>query len=201
MAMSALKEPRFWLLLLGAIGALAVVYVILASSAKPDGERGVALRDPRLLVGAMARFEYALMPREAPDIAFEHEGRETRLAAFRGQVVLVNFWATWCPPCLKELPTLDRLQSELGGADFQVVAIAADTRGPQKAQEFLDRLGVRRLELYADPRLRLAGAVVGANLPVSILYDREGREIGRLVGEADWASEEAKALVRAATAQ
>ena len=113
--------------------------------------------------------------------------------------MLLNFWATWCLPCLKELPSLDTLEEKLGGEKFQVVAIAADPRGPEAAREYLDRLEIKNLKLYADPSLRLASAMGGVDvLPVSILYDAKGREIGRLVGEADWASAEALRLVRSA---
>ncbi|MEQ1931213.1 MAG: redoxin family protein [Parvularculaceae bacterium] len=196
----ALGAPRFWLLVLGAIGALAVLYVIVAASVKP-GSSSARLKDPSLLTGEVADFVYALQPLPPPDIPFEIDGAPTRLKDFRGKVVLVNFWATWCAPCLKELPSLDALQGELGGADFEVVAIAADARGPDIARRFLDRLGIRRLRLYRDPRLALTSSIGGANvLPVSILYDRRGREIGRLVGEADWRSPEALALVEGAIA-
>lgn len=130
---------------------------------------------------------------------FEFEGREMTFSDFRGKALLVNFWATWCAPCVRELPSLGALQAQLGGEDFEVVAIAADVRGPEAAARFLERLEVRNLKLYADPRLRLMSEIGGANvLPVSILIDREGREIGRIVGEADWTSPEAIALVRAA---
>ena len=140
-----------------------------------------------------------LFPRGSPDIAFDYEGAAVRLSDFRGKVILVNFWATWCAPCLKELPSLDALQDQLGGRKFEVIAIAADPRGPEVAQEYLDRLNIANLKLYADPRLIFASAIGGANvLPVSILYDAKGNEIGRLVGDADWTSPEAIRLVESA---
>ncbi|NWG71485.1 MAG: TlpA family protein disulfide reductase [Parvularculaceae bacterium] len=198
--MRAFLTPRFLLLVLGAVGAIAVLYVIVAASVKPDAG-APKLRDPSLLTGEVAKFQYALQATAAPDIPFEIDGAPTSLGVFRGKVVLVNFWATWCPPCLEELPSLDRLQGALGGEDFQVVAIAADARGPEVARRFLDRLGIENLALYQDPRLALVSSVGGANvLPVSILYDRRGREIGRLVGEADWQSPEARALITNAIA-
>lgn len=199
--MALIKQPRFWLLLWGGIGAMYLLYIIIAASAKPDaGEGPSALdHDRALLVGEMADFEYAFPPRGAPEIGFDHNGERLTLADFRGRAVLVNLWATWCAPCLKELPSLDALEAELGGRRFEVVAVASDPRGPEAAQEFLDRLEIRNLELYADPTLRFAMSVGGANvLPVSILYDSEGVEVGRLVGEADWASEEAIRLVASA---
>lgn len=199
--MELLKQTRFWLVAWSAIGAAALLYLIIAASVQPrDVAAPSALdHDRSLLVGDMADFEYAYPPRGAPDIAFEHEGERVTLADFRGKAVLVNFWATWCAPCLKELPSLDNLEARLGGRDFEVVAIAADPRGPEVARQFLDRLNIANLKLYADPRLMLASSIGGANvLPVSILYDASGNEVGRLIGEADWASPEAVRLVESA---
>jgi thiol-disulfide isomerase/thioredoxin len=199
----AIFNSRLWLIIWLGLGAVGLLYVILSSSlsggdpTKAENHQSAEiLRDPALQVGEMADFQFAFPAREAPVDAFIHEGKELTLADFRGKAVLVNFWATWCAPCLKELPSLDVLQRDLGGEDFAVVAVAADPRGPEVASEFLDRLAIRHLELYADPRLRLASAMGGAAvLPVSVLYDREGREIGRLVGEADWSSPEARELI------
>ena len=202
--MNAIKSPRFWLFIWGGLGALLVLYVIIASSVQTspsDIKTGAPLsalnKDQALLVGEMADFEYAFPPRGAPENPFDYDGEEMTLADFRGRAVLVNFWATWCAPCLKELPSLDALEAAFGGPNFEVVAIAADPRGPEKAAEFLKRLEIGHLKLYADPRLRLASAMGGAAvLPVSILYDRRGKEVGRLVGEADWTSPEARRLVK-----
>ena len=196
--MDLIKQPRFWLLVWGGLGVAFLVYVLIAASLKPEtaGAPSAADGDQRLLVGEMADFTYAFPPRGAPQIAFEYGDEAMTLDDFRGRAVLVNFWATWCAPCLKELPSLDALEGKLGGRKFEVVAIAADPRGPEVAQDFLDRLEIKNLKLYADPRLRFAAAIGGADiLPVSILYDAKGQEIGRLIGEADWTSEEAIALV------
>lgn len=197
--MELIKQPRFWLLVWGGFGAMLLLYVIIAASVqpRPGGAPSALNHDRALLRGEMADFEYAFPPRGAPEITFQHEGESIALADFRGKAILVNFWATWCLPCLKELPSLDVLEAELGGEKFQVVAIAADARGPEAAKAYLDRIKIKNLKLFADPNLRLVSAIGGANmLPVSILYDAKGREVGRLVGEADWASPEALRLVR-----
>lgn len=201
--MNAAFNPRLWLIALLAAGGAGILYVILSAalSGRPENapRSSPVLHDVSLARGAMEKFVFAASPRSAPAEPFLHDGAETSLAAFRGRTVLVNFWATWCAPCLKELPSLDRLQADLGGEDFVVLAVAADPKGPEAAQAFLDRLGIETLKLSADPDLALVIATGGsAQLPLSVLYDREGREIGRLTGEADWASAEAKALVTAA---
>ncbi|MEO1252292.1 MAG: redoxin family protein [Pseudomonadota bacterium] len=196
--LDTLKGPRFWLLTFLVVGGLGLLYVIIAASVKPRSVEPLSAleMDNALLVGEMANFEYAFPPRGAPQIAFDRGDEKVSLADFRGKAVLVNFWATWCAPCLKELPSLDALQDRLGGRNFEVVAIAADPKGPEAAQSFLDRLKIKNLDLYADPRLAMATSIGGSGaLPVSILYDAKGREVGRLVGEADWASEEAVRLV------
>lgn len=198
--MEALKRPRFWLLLWGGLGAAGLVYLIFAASVQPKSAspQSALDRSGSLLTGEMADFKYALFPSEAPAIAFEHNGGEASLADFRGRAVLVNFWSTFCLPCVEELPALNALQKKLGGDKFAVVAIAADPSGPEKARAFLARHNIDALDLYTDQRLIMATAM-GANvLPLSILYDAEGREIGRLLGKADWLSPEAIKLVESA---
>ncbi|MCA8887280.1 MAG: TlpA disulfide reductase family protein [Parvularculaceae bacterium] len=206
--MRAFFNPRLLLLIWLGLGAAGLLYVILASSLSVKGpatpEKSAAAEvfaDPALLVGEVEEFRYAFPPRMAAAEPFWRDGAEVSLADFRGKAVLVNFWATWCTPCLKELPSLDQLQADLGGDDFAVVAVAADPLGEEVAQRFFDKLDIRRLELYTDPQLRFAIASGGSSvLPVSILFDAQGREVGRLIGEADWSSPEARALVNHAIA-
>lgn len=199
--MSALRSPRFWLMLWGVAGALALLYVIIAASAKPEAQKAAArtVHDPALVVGEIAKFQFAMAATAAPDVPFFTNGRPQFLNDRRGKVLLVNLWATWCKPCLEELPSLDALQRAKGGADFEVVAIAADPQGEARVRAYLARLGVSALDVHMDPALRLTTAFgAGAGLPLSVLYDRKGQEIGRLRGGADWSSQEAKALIDAA---
>ena len=112
--------------------------------------------------------------------------------------MLVNLWATWCVPCRKEMPSLAALQSEMGSKDFEVVAISVDRKGLAASSAFLKEVGATALKLYADPSTDSLDKLQAVGLPASILIDREGREIGRLLGPAEWNSPEAKALIKAA---
>jgi thiol-disulfide isomerase/thioredoxin len=109
----------------------------------------------------------------------------------RGKFVLLNVWATWCVPCRKEMPTLDRLQEQLGGPDFEVVALSVDKGGAEAVRRFYDQIGIRRLSVRvaADPDDLLAALGV-YGVPTTLLVDRQSREIGRLVGPANWDSKE-----------
>ena len=112
--------------------------------------------------------------------------------------MLLNLWATWCLPCRKEMPALDRLQAQMGSDKFQVVAVSVDRTGLPGARKFLDEAKVANLTLYADPTARMAATLRAAGLPATLLLDREGREIGRLLGPAEWDSDDAKRLIGAA---
>ena len=122
-------------------------------------------------------------------------GQPVSLDSFKGKVVVLNFWATWCPPCIAEMPALDHLQSEMGGADFTVVAVSTDREGIKKSAPFYRRAGIKNLTLYNDTRGNLLGAFQGKSLPITIVLDREGRVVGRIEGAAQWDSAEAKALI------
>ncbi len=130
-------------------------------------------------------------PRDLPDIEFANRAGETvRLADFRGRLVLLNIWATWCAPCRREMPTLDRLQAELGGPDFEVLALAVDRKGLDAVEKFYAELGLERLAIYVDESTRAARLLGALGLPTTLLIDREGKEIGRLLGPAEWDSPE-----------
>jgi thiol-disulfide isomerase/thioredoxin len=148
--------------------------------------------------GEMAAFVFRKAPEPLPEFTFQDgTGRERTLADWRGKVVLLNLWATWCAPCRKEMPALDRLQAELGSDRFEVVAVSVDRKGVEGARKFLDETKAGRLALYADPSARLAATLRAVGLPATLLIDGEGREIGRLLGPAEWDSEDAKRLIRA----
>jgi thiol-disulfide isomerase/thioredoxin len=126
-------------------------------------------------------------PRDVADISFEDgDGTPMTLADFEGKLVLLNIWATWCGPCREEMPTLDALQAELGGTDFEVVALSIDRQGIEVVNDFYQEVGIEHLAPYVDPT-GMASADLGAvGIPTTLLLDRQGKEIGRLVGEAEW---------------
>ena len=128
------------------------------------------------------------------------EGGEHTLANYAGQAVLLNFWATWCAPCREEMPALNALQKELGGEDFQVVTIASG-RNPQPAlDKFFAEAGVDSLPVLLDPRQKLAREFGIVAMPGTILIDRDGNEVARMMGPADWSSDTAKAVITQMTA-
>jgi thiol-disulfide isomerase/thioredoxin len=142
-------------------------------------------------------------PKAIPELRFvDGAGRAQTLADFRGKVVLLNVWATWCEPCREEMPTLDRLQARLGGDRFQVVALSVDQQGASIARKFYDEFAIKALPLYVDPTAKAAFTLNAPGLPVTLLVDRNGREIGRHLGAVKWdAPEVVERLQRAMTAE
>ncbi|MGL4729050.1 MAG: thiol:disulfide interchange protein TlpA [Bosea sp. (in: a-proteobacteria)] len=156
-----------------------------------------------LAKGEVAAFQVAASPKPLPELTFARpNGEAGGLADFKGRVVLLNLWATWCAPCRKEMPALDNLQGQLGNERFEVVAVNIDTRNLERPRQWLTENGITRLAYYADPKtatfqtLRQVGKAIG--MPTTLLIDAEGCELGVLHGAAHWDSEDAKALIRAA---
>ena len=136
-------------------------------------------------------------PQPLPEIRFQDaEGTTLRLEDFRGKTVLLNVWATWCGPCRREMPTLDRLQGELGGPDFMVLALSIDRAGIDAVRKFFGEISVRNLAIYIDATAASASRLGAVGLPTTFLIDREGREIGRLVGPAEWDTPDMIAFLR-----
>ncbi|MCC7080433.1 MAG: TlpA family protein disulfide reductase [Burkholderiales bacterium] len=130
--------------------------------------------------------------RTLPDLRFvDGTGAPRSLADFRGRVILLNLWATWCVPCRKEMPALDRLQAALGGPGFEVVALSIDQGGIAAVKRFYEELEVRHLRIYVDPNGDALGKMGSVGIPLSILVDRDGRELWRVVGPREWDAQEA----------
>lgn len=149
------------------------------------------------LQGEFRNFTLLETPEPAPETRF-FDGQELplSLADFRGKVVLLNVWATWCPPCVFEMPTLDAVQGRLGPEGLAVVAVSVDREGLDIVGPFLRDLAVRHLEIYLDPLSRLARALGVTALPTTYLIDAQGRLAGYLRAAADWNSPDAEALLR-----
>ncbi len=137
-----------------------------------------------------------------PELSFlDKDGNERTLGDFQGRIVVLNLWATWCAPCRKEMPSLDRLQSELGGDDLEVVALAVDRGDIGKIIGFYEEVGLSHLAIYHDKTAKVGRTVRAPGLPTTLIIDREGHEIGRVLGDAEWDGEEVIALLKAAIAE
>jgi thiol-disulfide isomerase/thioredoxin len=151
-----------------------------------------------LATGPMAAFLAHEERKAVPAFTFANDKGETlSLGQWKGKVVLLNLWATWCAPCRKEMPDIAAIQKELGGADFEVVALSVDRKGLEASAAFLKEIGAEGLNLYIDPEAKSLAALQALGLPATVLIDRNGLEAGRLLGPAPWNSREAKTLVRA----
>ncbi|EPX82798.1 Thiol:disulfide oxidoreductase TlpA [Salipiger mucosus DSM 16094] len=176
--------------------ALALLYTaatVLAIPAHADVEAAQALRD-----GDMKKLNFHAEAKPAGTNAFESfDGDPLTLEDWQGKWVLVNFWATWCAPCREEMPALAQLQTDMGGEDFEVVTVAAG-RNPKPAMtSFFDEIAVDNLPLHRDPKSALAREMGVLGLPITVILNPEGEEVARLQGDADWASDEARAVIGA----
>jgi thiol-disulfide isomerase/thioredoxin len=176
-----------------ALGAVAVLLLAAAAmgayQALTHSRGEPALRIPRMTLLSAPR---TLPPLDIRAAA----GHPVSLDRFRGKVVLLNLWATWCAPCRKEMPALDRLQASLGGPQFAVVALATDVGGAKAVKEFYAANNVRHLAIYVESASKVLTTLRTAGLPTTLLLDAEGREVGRYLGAADWESEEFAQVLR-----
>jgi len=135
-------------------------------------------------------------PRHVPEIPFQDDqSHELTLAEFRDRVVLLNIWATWCVPCRQEMPALDRLEARLGGRDFLVIALSIDRKGVDAVRDFYREVGVEKLAIYLDPSGKGSHALAIPGVPTTLLIDREGREVARKMGAAEWDGPEMVSLI------
>ncbi|WP_373085814.1 TlpA family protein disulfide reductase [Sneathiella sp.] len=149
------------------------------------------------LTGEMQNFAPNGPPRLLKDFTFINaDGEQVQISDYKGKVVLLNFWATWCAPCREEMPGLDQLQADMGGDDFQVVAISQDLQGMEKVQAFFKKYKIKNLGAFNDKTLKSGRSAGVFGLPASILLNADGKEIGRLVGPAEWDAPESKALIQ-----
>jgi thiol-disulfide isomerase/thioredoxin len=184
-----------WKIVAGGLGAsLGVVALIyLAAVLIPPP---VPRDAPPPFAGLSGEFSVFDSPKPVPDLAFtDAEGGDAVGATIGRKAVLLNVWATWCGPCVVEMPTLDRLQAELGGPDFEVVAVSLDRDGAATVRPFLAAHGLNDLAIYLGSFQGLAPLNI-PGLPATYLFDRRGRLVGSLRGPAEWDSDAAQALIR-----
>ena len=153
--------------------------------------------------GELAAFQLASTPKDLSKISFkDKDGKDVTIADWKGRTVLLNMWATWCAPCRREMPALQKLQVELGGPQFEVVPVSVDLGDDVKPKAFYKKAKLTELPFYADgtmevfETLKKQGLAFG--MPTSVLIDQDGCSLGVLNGPAEWASNDAKALVKAA---
>jgi thiol-disulfide isomerase/thioredoxin len=177
----------------------AVLYTALLLAANAGAADPAALQAEA--AGDMRKLSVHAAPQEVSDTVFHDvEGAQHRLSDWRGQVVVLNFWATWCAPCRHEMPSLDRLQAEMGGADLEVVTVATGRNSVAGIRRFFEEEGIERLPILTDADQSLAREMAVLGLPVTVIIDPEGREVARLTGGAEWDTPEAKAILEAVIA-
>ena len=162
---------------------------------------GVAHADitKNVVTGTMSRFKITTPPKRMPDLEFlDARDRPLKLSSFVGKTVLVNLWATWCPPCVKEMPSLDRLQAALPMNRFLIVPISLDGPSKPKVVPFYREEKLTNLGIYYDKLKKAMSTLDVTLLPTSILIDPDGREVGRIEGDADWDSPEGMLLLESA---
>lgn len=170
----------------------AVLVVLVAISAMASAETG---KPP--LGGSVAKVELKEPRAAIPAFPFKNlDGSDGSYDAFKGKVVLVNFWATWCIPCVKEMPSLNKLATTIGKDKFSVLALSLDGPTRAKVAPFIRDKELTALDVYLDDKRAAYGKLDILVLPTSILVDKQGREVGRLAGDAEWDTPEAIALIR-----
>jgi len=174
------------------------VFVYIAAAVSANATDVAALSDMR--EGDMKKLVFHSEPQPVSQQDFYLPDETAHaLSKYEGKYILLNFWATWCAPCRKEMPMLAQLQEEFVGNDFQVITIATGRNPVDAMQRFFNDINVHNLPLYRDPRQALARDMAVLGLPITVIIDPDGREIARMRGDADWASDNAKAIIAALT--
>ena len=185
---------------LARISLSALLYGALMLGANPILADGLSADDRKALLalrdGDMSKL---VVHKEARPIIEEgwrdQYGNAVSVADFAGKVVVLNFWATWCPPCRAEMPSIDRLAGEMGGDDLEVVALSTDRFDVQKVIDFFEEIEVQHLAVHQDRTGAVARRAGALGLPITLILDREGREVARVTGEAEWDSAHVKAIL------
>ncbi len=195
-----MRHAKTWIMA-GLALAVLVFTGIFLSVQEPTGEKAaseasVPAKPAPAADGAMVNLTFFDPPEAAPTIAFKDgDGRDLSLTDFRGKLLLVNFWATWCGPCRKEMPDLDALQAKYGGETFQVIALSSDRQGREVIDPFYRKIGVKHLAVYNDKTLKAQRAFKALGLPTTVLIDPQGRLLAKMSGPAEWNGPDAHKLI------
>jgi thiol-disulfide isomerase/thioredoxin len=170
----------------------ALIVMISPAVARAEAAGCAAVPD------ALAKYEASEAAQPDSSVAFLKDGeREVRLSEWRGKGIVMNFWATWCAPCVAEMPALDALHGGLADHGIDVLAVSNDFGGADVVRGFYAKHGIEHLPVLTDARSRMAQSVGVLGLPTTILFDAEGREVGRVLGPAEWDTPEVAAFLRA----
>ena len=198
-------QPMRRLTILAALAGSAILLIVLGYEYSRQFRSPVQGPTPEVGIsgsrGSANPLELSIydQPRDLPEIRFADDaGHDLTLGDFRGRVVLLNVWATWCVPCRKEMPALDRLQARLGGKDFLVIPMSIDREGVAPVKRFYQELGLERLGIYLDPSSKGSRALAIPGVPTTLLIDQEGREVASKMGAAEWDGPEMVSLVERA---
>ena len=187
---SAQLTALSWALRIMALIAVFAIFFVLVQSCSHKKEDL-----HRFAKDSLKKLEVLSPPPAQPNLALKTiEGADIHLKDFRGKVILLNVWATWCAPCVKEMPSLESFQGEYGSDQFEVVAVSMDIEAVD-AESFYATHEFTNLKFYHDPSLGISGMLGVGGLPISVFYDKQGREIVRISGPVEWQSAEVKALM------
>ena len=188
--------------MLGSNGNEEVAQNPVGATVASSSDGAASKLDKSLSTGAMAAFVFK---NDRPEVVTgdfkDADGKTIDMSNWKGRVALVNLWATWCGPCRAEMPHLAKLQELYGGDQFEVVALSVDLKGAEASSAVLKEIKADNLALYVDQTTKAMQKLGAYGLPLTVLVDREGREIGRLLGPADWVTDDAKRLIEAAISE
>ncbi len=179
----------------GAIVAAAVLAVTIVVNTRPGASSQTPLCAAR--PGEFVNFSATIPARPLPAVPFfDKTGAARTFADHRGRGLVINFWATWCAPCVKEMPDLDRLNARLKDEGIEVLPLSSDREGASLVEKFYDRIGLKTLPVLLDRAGAVGRALQVKGLPTTILADREGREVARVIGQAAWDSDKIVDIIR-----
>ena len=191
-------------IVVAAITGFIAVYATLTmrGNGESQDQGRIEEKSKKIRADRLRAFIFHKDPKPVPEFTFTDVAGKTRsISEWRGKVVILNLWATWCGPCREEMPSLDRLKSHFSNNEFDVVAISLDRGGLAKVQNFYGEARINKLDLYIDPTTKLMFKLKAVGLPATLLIDANGREIGRIPGPAQWDGDLAIKMIKDALAK